>query len=179
MRRTYSQIHPTDKYSEHDSIIWSVSSNGSLLVYDLSDSGFKSSCSHLNFRFCLSFDLGDPWHSCNYRVWNHWKMQRDMRRTYSQIHPTDKYSEHDSLIWSVSSNGSLFVYELCDSEFESSCSHFNFRFCACFKQGVSWHSGNYEVWIHSEKRTWHYKNIQSNAKCIVQISSPNTAQTFG
>ena len=30
--------------------------------------------------------------------------------------------------------------------FESSCSHLNFRFCACFEQGVLWHSYNYRVW---------------------------------
>ena len=45
--------------------------------------------------------------------------------------------------------------------FESSCSHLNFRFRACFEQGVPWHSGNYRVWIRSETRTWHEKNIQS------------------
>ena len=44
--------------------------------------------------------------------------------------------------------------------FESSCSHLNFRFRACFEQGVPWHSGKYRVWIHSETRTWHDKNIQ-------------------
>ena len=53
------------------------------------------------------------------------------------------------------------IYELSSSRFESSCSHLNFRFCACFKQGVPWHSGNYRVWIQSETRTWHEKNIQS------------------
>ena len=47
--------------------------------------------------------------------------------------------------------------------FESSCSHLNFRFRACFVQGVPWHSNNYSVWIHSETRTWHDENIQSNA----------------
>ena len=31
-----------------------------------------------------------------------------------------------------------------------------------FKQGVPWYSGNYRVWIHSETRTWHDKNIQSD-----------------
>ena len=46
--------------------------------------------------------------------------------------------------------------------FEPSCSHLNFRFRACFKQGVPWHSGNYRVWIHSETGTWHDKNIQSS-----------------
>ena len=49
--------------------------------------------------------------------------------------------------------------------FESSCSHLNFRFRACFEEGVPWHSGNYWVWIHSETRTWHDKNIQS--KCPI------------
>ena len=29
------------------------------------------------------------------------------------------------------------------------------------KQRVPWHSGNYRVWIHSQTRTWHDKNIQS------------------
>ena len=47
------------------------------------------------------------------------------------------------------------------SGFESSCSHLNFRFRACFEQGVSWHSGNYRVWIHSERRTWHDKNVET------------------
>ena len=44
--------------------------------------------------------------------------------------------------------------------FDSS-SHLNFRFRACFEQGVPWYSGNYRVWIHSETCTWHDKNIQS------------------
>ena len=33
-------------------------------------------------------------------------------------------------------NGSVFVYELSGCGFESSCSHLNFRFRACFEQGV-------------------------------------------
>ena len=57
----------------------------------------------------------------------------------------------------------VFVYELIGSGFESSWSHLNFRLRACFEQGVPWHSGNYRAWIHSETRTWHDKNIQSNA----------------
>ena len=53
------------------------------------------------------------------------------------------------------------VCELSGSGFESSCSHLNFRFRACFEQGVPWHSGNYRLWIHSKTRTWHDKNTQS------------------
>ena len=50
------------------------------------------------------------------------KRVRDMTRTYSQMHRTDKYSEHSSIIWPVSPNGRVFVYELSGSGFESSCS---------------------------------------------------------
>ena len=57
----------------------------------------------------------------------------------------------------------MFFYELSGCAFESSCSHLNFRFRACFKQGAPWHSGNYRVWFHSETGTWHDKSIQSNA----------------
>ena len=49
-----------------------------------------------------------------------------------------------------------------------SCSHLNFRFCAYFEQGVPWHSGKYRVWVHSETRTWHDKNIQT--VCICKFS---------
>ena len=58
-------------------------------------------------------------------------------------------------------NGWVFVSELNGSGFESSCSRLNFWFRACFEQGVPWDSGNCRVWIHSELRTWHDKNVQS------------------
>ena len=67
-----------------------------------------------------------------------------------------------------------------DCGFKSRCSHLNFRFCACFEQGVPWHSGNNRVWIHSETRTWHdniqlkglvlncvYGTLEYLSKCIV------------
>ena len=37
------------------------------------------------------------------------KRVRDMTRTYSQKHRTDKYSEHSSIIWSVWPNGWVFI----------------------------------------------------------------------
>ena len=88
---------------------------------------------------------------------------RDMTKTYSQMHRTDKYSQLSSIIWPIGLNGWMLVYELSGCEFASSCSHLNFRFSACFEQGVPWHLGNYWVWTHSETCTWHDKNIQSNA----------------
>ena len=39
------------------------------------------------------------------------KRVQDMVRTYSQLHRTDKYSEHSSIIRSVWPNGCVFVYE--------------------------------------------------------------------
>ena len=82
---------------------------------------------------------------------------------------TSFINEHSTIQsnWQVWLNGWVFVYELSGCEFESSCSHLNFRFRACFEQGVPWDSGNYRVWIHSETRTWHDKNIQS---CVIMFS---------
>ena len=64
------------------------------------------------------------------------------------------------MVWPIWLYDWVFIYELSDFGFESSSSHLNFRFRACSEQGVSWHSGNCRVWIHSEMRTWHDKNIQ-------------------
>ena len=51
---------------------------------------------------------------------------------------TDKYRtlRYKDRNWPVWSNGCVVVYELSGSGFDSSCSHLNFRFRACFKQGV-------------------------------------------
>ena len=57
--------------SENSSIIWLVWPNGWVFVYELSGSGFESSCSHLNFSFRTCFEQGVPWHSGSYRAWNH------------------------------------------------------------------------------------------------------------
>ena len=46
--RTYSQMHRTDEYSQHSSIIWPVWLNGWELVYELSGCGFEARCSPLN-----------------------------------------------------------------------------------------------------------------------------------
>ena len=91
------------------------------------------------------------------------KSVSDMTRTFSQMHCTDKYSGQSLIIWLGWPNGSVFTYELSGFGFEFSCSHLNFTFRACFEQGDPWHSRNYRVWIHSEMRTWHDENIQSNA----------------
>ena len=47
----------------------------------------------------------------------------DMIKTYTQMHRTDKYSQHSSIIWSVWLNRWVFVYELSVCRFECRYSH--------------------------------------------------------
>ena len=159
---SHDQMHQTYKYSEHSPIIWSVRPNGWGIVYELSRSCFESSCSHFNFSYRVFLEQRVPWHWRNYRVWIHCKRLCDMIKAYSQMDRTYKYSEHSSIIWSVWPNGWVLVYKLRVCGFESSCSHLNFRFLACFIIRVLWHSGNYRVWINSKTHALHDKNLQSN-----------------
>ena len=110
------------------------------------------------------FEQGVPWYLGKYRVWIHSETHTWHDKNISQIYCTDKYSQYSSIILPVSLNGWVFVYELSGFGFESSCSHLNFTFRACFEQGVPWHSSKCRVWIHSETRTWHDKNIQYKQK---------------
>ena len=82
----------------------------------------------------------------------------DMIRTHSQMHHTDKFSQNSSILQPVWLNDCVFVYKLSGCGFESCYSHLNFRYRACFGQGVPWYSGNYRVLIHSKTRVWHDKN---------------------
>ena len=50
MIKTYSQMHCTDKYSKHSSIIWRVLLNGWVIVYELSGCGFECGCYHILFH---------------------------------------------------------------------------------------------------------------------------------
>ena len=103
--------------------------------------------------------------SIDFRVWIHSEMRMcDMIRTYSQMHLTDKYLQHSAIIWPVWLNGWVFLYKLVGCGFNPRYIYLNVRYRACFEQGVFWHSGNYRVWIHSEKGTWHHKNIQFKNK---------------
>ena len=92
-----------------------------------------------------------------------------MIRIYCQMHRTNKYSEHSSIILSVWPNGWVFDYEGSGYEFGSSCRHLNWWFHANFEQGFAWHSRNYGVWITYEVRTRHDKKIQSNPPYILVL----------
>ena len=80
-----------------------------------------------NFRYRVCFEQEVPWHSIfNYECKFTLKRIRDMIITYSQMHRTDKYSQHISVIRPVWVNGWGFVYERRGREFESRCCCFNF-----------------------------------------------------
>ena len=162
-RRTYNQMHRTVKCLQHSSINWLVWRNGWVFVYELSGCGFESSSSHLFFKFCTYFEPEVPDIQATRDCESTLNRIRDMIRTYSQMHRRDMYSQHSPIILPVWLNGWIFVDKLSGCGFESSCNHLYFRFCTCFKQGVSWHSDNYRVWIHSELGTWQDKIIQFNA----------------
>ena len=56
--------------------------------------------------------------------------------TYCQMHHTDKYFQHRSIIWPVWLNGWVFSKEPSGCGFESRCCDLNFIYCPCFEQGV-------------------------------------------
>ena len=144
MIKTYSKMHHTDKYSQHSSIIWPIWLNDWVFVYELSGCGFESPLQSLKLQIshlfgARSFLTFRQLQSVN----SLWNAYLDMIRTCSQMHRTDKYSQHSSIIWPVWLNGWVFVYELSGCGFESRCSHLNFRYRVCLEQVVPRHSGNY------------------------------------
>ena len=121
----------------------------------------------LNVKELLAWNRHNIWNiECGLTL----KRMHDMIRTYIQMHCTVKYSQHSSIIQPVWLNG--WVYELSGCEFESRCSHLNFRYRACFEQEFPWHSGNYRVRIHSEMRTWYDKNMQSDTSICSTMAFP-------
>ena len=58
----YSQMHRTQKYSPHSSIICPVWRNGWVFVYELKGCGFESRCCHFNFRYGAFFDMNPTTH---------------------------------------------------------------------------------------------------------------------
>ena len=62
------------------------------------------------------------------------KRKRNMIRTYSQLHSTDKYLQVSSIIWLVLPKSLVFVGELSGCRFDSHCSNLNLRYRAFFEQ---------------------------------------------
>ena len=147
--RAYSQIHRTSKYPQDSSMIPLVWLNGWVFVYKLGGCRLESSCSHLLFRCRVCLEQRVPWHSGKDAVSIHSETHTWYDKNIQQR--TDKYSQHSSIICPVCLNGWVFVYKLSGCGFKSSCSQLNFKFRACFEQGVPWHSEEYRVCIHSKR----------------------------
>ena len=117
--------------------LWPVSLNGWVFVYELSACGFESSCSCLNFRFPACFEQGVPRHSGNCRVW--FTLKHDMTRTHSQVHRTDKNSQHSSIILASLSNMVFQVFmKLCAAEnYQTTNQHNHWLSCSRLMQSVA------------------------------------------
>ena len=61
MIRTYSQVHRTDKYSQHSSIIWPARPNSLVFAYELSGCGFESSWCHIITIQLQSYPMTSYW----------------------------------------------------------------------------------------------------------------------
>ena len=67
---TYSQMHHTDKYWQHSSIIWPVWLNVWMFDYELSGCGFVSRCSHNNIQFSfVLYSIRNRFDSHTYSSW--------------------------------------------------------------------------------------------------------------
>ena len=138
MTSTHIQVHYTDRYSQHSSIIWPFEQNGWGFVYKPSNCCFKSCCSHLNFRIMpvSSKEFLDikATTECRFTL----KCVCDTISTpHSQMHHADKYSQHSPVIWPVWPNDWVFICELSGCGFESCCSHLNQMFDFFFSIFIS------------------------------------------
>ena len=121
-----SLYYTTNKHSQHSSIIRPAWLNDSVFVYELSGCKFESRFCHLNFRYCVSFERGVPWHSGKYRVQIHYEMRTWHEITYCQMYHIYKYSQHSSIVWPAWLNGWVFLSELCGCGFKDLWGHLAF-----------------------------------------------------
>ena len=103
--RKHSQMHHTDRYSQHSRILWPAGINGPVIVYKLSRCVLESRCCRLNSDIAPvsskeSLNIEESI-DCGFTL----KRVRYMITTHSQMHRTDKYSQQGSVIWPVVLNG--------------------------------------------------------------------------
>ena len=145
MIRMYSEKHRPDKYSQQSSISWPVwlmleclLTNWKVLFLSQNAVAQSSHFACVSSKELLDIQATIQWgftlKNLPGIIWRH-----------SQIHCTDRYSQHSPTNWTVSLNAGVFVYELNACGFESSCSHLNVRISVCLEQILPWHVGNYRV----------------------------------
>ena len=159
--------------SSHWKVLWKISVLGILEENKLKP--LENMCGEIHFKWSCRIFQGFYLHFKNAVFTQPCSPLHTHTHTYTHAPPcTDSSPSHQILRspcppiggmqapWPVWLNCWVFVYELSGCGFESSCSHLNFRFRACFEQGVPWHSGNYSVDSLWNVPVWHDKNIQSN-----------------
>ena len=78
-------------------------------IWSLSDSNWTRTHSHLVHKRTLNHLAKlAKWLTSRFTL----KRVRYMTRTHSQMHRTDKYSQHSSILWPVWLNGWVFLYQL-------------------------------------------------------------------
>ena len=123
---TYSQMHRTENYSQGSWIIWPVwltrvGIQTKWLWVRISLQSLKLWIRRLLWVRCfLTFRETVE---CGFTL----KLVHDMITTYSQMHRTDRYSQHRSIIWPVWLNGWVFSDELGGCGFESCSCHLGLR----------------------------------------------------
>ena len=107
MIKTYSQIHSTDKYSQHSSTILPVCLNGWVFACELSGSGFDLLWSYFRYHAIWSKEFLEIQATveCRFTL----RYVSDMIRNCTQMHCTNKHPQHSSIIWPVWLNGWVFV----------------------------------------------------------------------
>ena len=86
-------------------------------ISTLTDSNGTRTHNHLVHKRTLNHLANLATLECGFTL----KLVRDMIITYSQMHRTDKFSQHSSIIWPNWLNGPVFLYELSGCGFESRC----------------------------------------------------------
>ena len=121
---TYSQMHRTDTYSQHNLIILPVWLNSWVFVYQLSGCGFENpvavtQTSDIAPVLRKQFLDIQATIECRFPL----KHVHDMIVTYSQMYHTYKYSQQSCIILPAWLNGWRFVHKLSGCGFEFHCCH--------------------------------------------------------
>ena len=113
--------------------------DGWVFVYELSGCGFESRSSHLSSRYCICFEQGViVWKVSKYGVFS------------GPYFPAFGLNTENTFPKILSQNARKYGPEKTPYlEIFHAVRYFR-------------NSGSYRVWIHTETRTWHSKNTQSN-----------------
>ena len=106
---------------------------------------------------CNMFSIYQVITSSKFMSWVGWVIFRRSYKIWFTWHTHFETSQYSGIWLQMDSN----LAPLSSQPFGQIIQMVECSFKNYFEQGVPWHSGSYRVWIHSEARTSHDKNIQS------------------